>query len=94
MKFKESEIIMGKLREKGVVSLAAIKLDDGANVVLNGEWRELVTLALVLVHTLIERAENPRAARMAFMSCIMDPTMRDMICDANGELLYDAEEDD
>lgn len=93
MKFKESEIIMRELREKDVVSLAAIKLDDGLNVALNGEWRELVSLALTVVVSLIERAENPRAARMAFMSCIMDPDLRDMINDAEGELIYDEEAD-
>lgn len=93
MKFKDAEHITRELREKGVASLAAIKADEGVNVVLNGEWNELVSLAVTMVHSLIEKTEDPQAARMAFVACILDPKLRDMINDAKGEVIYDEEDE-
>lgn len=91
MKFKDVERIARELHENGVTSIAAIKADEGVNVLLNGEWNELVSLAVTMVHTLIEKAEYPQAARTAFMACIIDRKLRDMINDAEGELIYDEE---
>lgn len=93
MNFKEAEHITRELRQKGVVSIAAIKADEGVKVVLNGEWRQLVTLAVTMVHSLMEKTEDPQAARLAFMACIMDQELRSMINDAQGELIYDEEAD-
>ena len=91
MKFKEAEHITRELRETGAVSIAAIKTDEGVNVALNGEWKELVPLVVTMVHSLTERAEAPQAARMAIMACIMDPALRDMLNGAKGEVIYDEE---
>lgn len=91
MNFKEAERIIREWEEKGVVSLAAIKADEGITVGLNGAWRDLVPLAVMVVHSLIKKADDPQAARMAFMACIMSPELRDMINDAEGELIYDEE---
>ena len=93
MNFKEADRIKRDLREQGAVSLAAIKADEGVTVGLNGEWRELVPLAVMVVHSLIAKAEDPPAARMAFVASIMSPELRDMINDAKGELIYDEEDD-
>lgn len=91
MNFKEAEHITRELREKGVISMAAIRADEGVNVVLNGEWRELVPLAVTMVHSLMEKTEDPQAARLAFAACIMDQELRSIINDAEGELIYDEE---
>lgn len=93
MKINEAVRITRELQEKGVVSLAAIKADEGINVVLNGKWDELVPLAVTVVHTLIEKAEDPPAARLAFVASIMSPELRDMLNDAQGELIYDEEDE-
>lgn len=91
MNFKEAEHITRELRQKGVVSIAAIKADEGVNVVLNGEWRQLVPLAVTVVHALMEKAEAPQAARLAFVASIMSPELRDMMNDAKAEVIYDEE---
>ena len=93
MKFKDVERITRELREKGVASLVAIKADEGVCVALNGERRALISLAVMMVHSLIEKEENPVAARLAFVASIMSPDLRDMISDAEGELIYDEEDD-
>ncbi len=93
MNIKEAEHITRELRQKGVVSIAAIKADEGVNVVLNGEWRQLVPLAVTMVHSLMEKTEDPLAARLAFMACIMDQELRSIINDAEGELIYDEEDE-
>ena len=91
MKFKEAEHLTRELREKGVISLAAITADEGVNVTLNGEWRQLIPLAVTVVHSLMEKADDPHAARLAFVACIMSPELRDAISDAQAEVIYDEE---
>lgn len=93
MKFEETERMMRELHEAGVASLVAIKVDEGVSVALDGERNELVSLAVMMVHSLIEKDENPAAARLAFVASIMSPELRDMINDAQGELIYDEEDE-
>ena len=91
MKYEDTERITRELRQKGVASLTAIKTDEGVNVMLNGEWMQLNLLAVAVVHSLMEKAEAPQAARLAFVASIMSPELRDMMNDAKAEVIYDEE---
>lgn len=92
MKINEAVLhITRELQETGVVSLTAIKADEGVTVALNGEWRELIPLAVTVVHSLMEKADNPHVARLAFVASMMSPELRDMINDAQAEVIYDEE---